>query len=282
MDFWNYLWQNLRLATVMDVLDILIMSVLIYKVIIWIRHTAAERLLRGVFLLLVVMQVSDFLKLHMINFVIDKAMQLGALALLIVFQPELRKMLERFGRSKLQFFRDKKIDRKSMEMVIFQTVEAVSAMSWSKTGVLIVFSRNDNLSSIMHTGTEIDAQVSSELLKNIFFLNSPLHDGAVVISEGRVSAAGCLLPLSSNLNISKELGTRHRAALGVTEESDCVCVIVSEETGAISFASGGILKRHLAPETLERLLINHLTPDKEETGGLQSFKLWLRRKTNHE
>ena len=192
-----------------------------------------------------------------------------------MFQPELRKVLEQFGRNHLRLFKNREVDKQGMQMAILQTVEAASTLSWSKTGALFVFEKEDNISSISKTGTRVDAEVSAELLKNVFYPKAPLHDGAVVISNARIAAAGCLLPLSTNLNISKELGTRHRAAVGMSENYDSVCVVVSEETGAISFAVGGILKRHLAPETLERLLVQELIPQ-EESENVPGF--WARLK----
>lgn len=272
------IWQLVKFATIADVVDICIVALIFFTVLKKIRHTSAERLLKGIFLLLVIMQVSDVLQLYTINFILANTMQLGLIAVVIMFQPELRKMLEQFGMSKLYIFKNKEANAKSMQIVIMRTVEAASSLSWSKTGALIVFERNNKLNSIVNTGTLIDAQVSEELLKNIFYPKSPLHDGALVISEGRVTAAGCLLPLSANLNISKDLGTRHRAALGLSEAYDSVCLVVSEETGTISLATGGILKRHLAPETLERLLLKELIVEDEnsEKGGF--FARFKRRK----
>ncbi len=251
MDFFTSIWEQLRFATVLDALDILIVAAFIYWIIKLMRNTSAARILKGVLVLLVFMQISSMLELRVINFLLSNVLQFSFLALVVVFQPELRKLLEQFGRSRLRLFKNREVDKQGMQMAILQTVEAASSMSWSKTGALIVFEKEDNISSISKTGTHIDSEVSAELLKNIFFHNAPLHDGAVVISNARIEAAGCLLPLSTNLNISKELGTRHRAAVGMSENFDSPCVVVSEETGSISFAVGGILKRHLAPETLE-------------------------------
>lgn len=273
MDFFTSIMEQLRFATVLDALDILIVAAFIYWVIKLMRNTSAARILKGVLVLLVFMQISSMLELRVINFLLSNVLQFSFLALVVVFQPELRKLLEQFGRSRLRLFKTREVDKQGMQLAILQTVEAASSMSWSKTGALIVFEKEDNISSISKTGTRIDSEVSAELLKNIFFHNAPLHDGAVVISNARIEAAGCLLPLSTNLNISKELGTRHRAAVGMSENFDSPCVVVSEETGSISFAVGGILKRHLAPETLERLLVQELIPQEEEN---ESPSFWER------
>lgn len=271
MDFVDKLAHFIRLLTIPDLVDVLIVAVVIYKLFKIIRRTSAERLVKGIILLLLGIQIASWLKLQTVWFLLDQVMRVGPVAFVIIFQPELRKMLEQFGRSKLPFLRRGLAgDAQTLQMAIVRTVEAVGSMAWSKTGALIIFERGENLDHIVKTGSTIDAEVNPELLKNIFFNKAPLHDGAVIISQGRVKAAGCLLPLSANLNISKELGTRHRAAVGMSENSDALCVVVSEETGSISMAEGGMLKRHLATETLERLLVNGLMPaqEKEPSGGL--------------
>ena len=275
MKYLNDAWQSLQLITVMDIIDVLIVAVLVYKLLRVIRHTNAEKLFKGIVVVLVATMLANAAELNEISFLLNQLMVIGPTAIVIIFQPELRKMLEQFGRSKLPFFhRANEGDPQTLQLAIMRTTEAVGSMAWSKTGALIIFERSESLDEITRTGSIIDAEVNAELLKNIFFNKAPLHDGAVVISGGRIKAAGCLLPLSSNLNISKELGTRHRAAVGMSEHSDALCMVVSEETGSISLAEGGMLKRHLAVETLERLLINGMMPATEETkkpsGGLLS------------
>jgi diadenylate cyclase len=210
--------------------------------------------------------LADVLQLNVVTFLLESVMQVGILALVIIFQPELRKMLEQFGSQKLSGLLGimRPHETKTTDAAILQIIEAVSSMSWTKTGALIVFQRDDSLQSIINTGTTVNADINAELLKNLFYNKAPLHDGAVVIAEGRIAAAGCILPLSGKQNISKDLGTRHRAGLGQSENYDSLSVIVSEETGGISLAEGGILKQHLAPETLERLLIAKLMPEEEE------------------
>ena len=188
------------------------------------------------------------------------------LALVILFQPELRQLLETMGSRNIKLLQMLTPEQKisEMERAINQTVVACTEMSRSRTGVLIVFERKIMLNDMLSSGTTLDAAVSSELLKNIFFVKAPMHDGAVIIRNGRIQGAGCMLPLSKNANLSRDLGMRHRAGIGMSENSDAVVVIVSEETGSISVALGGMLKRHLKPETLDQLLRNELMPQPEE------------------
>ena len=188
------------------------------------------------------------------------------LALVILFQPELRKLLEQVGSSRLgkMFSGGRTAASDELDSAITQTVEAYAELSKSKTGALMFFERNNMLDDAIRTGTKLDTVVNSELLKNIFWNKAPLHDGAVIVRDGRIVGAGCMLPMSGNVNLSKELGMRHRAGIGASEQTDAVVAIVSEETGSISVAVGGMLKRHLAPGTLERLLRNELMPEKKE------------------
>lgn len=258
--------NNVGRATVWDVLDILIVAFLFYKLMRFLRRINAQKLFQGLVLLAATTLLAELLQLKALSFIMRAVMEVGVLALVIIFQPELRKMLEQFGSQRL--FRLLGVGRgqenKGTDMAILQTVEAVNSLAWTKTGALIIFQREDDLRSIINTGTTINADVNAELLKNLFYNKAPLHDGAVIIVNGRIAAAGCILPLSGKQNISKDLGTRHRAGLGQSENYDSLSVIVSEETGGISLAEGGILKQHLAPETLERLLTAKLMPETEE------------------
>ncbi|MBQ6712090.1 MAG: diadenylate cyclase CdaA [Clostridia bacterium] len=249
-----------------DVIDILLVAFLFYKVMRFLRNTNAQKLFQGLALLVAATLLTDVLRLNTMRYLLESVMQVGILALVIIFQPELRKMLEQFGSQRLSslFGLLRGQENKTTDAAILQTVEAVSSMSWTKTGALIVFQRGDSLQNIINTGTTVNADVNAELLKNLFYNKAPLHDGAVIIADGRIAAAGCILPLTGKQNISKDLGTRHRAALGQSENFDSLSVVVSEETGGISLAEGGILKQHLAPETLERLLIAKLMPEEEE------------------
>ena len=205
-------------------------------------------------------------------------LELGVLAIVILFQPELRKILEQVGSSFGTVFSIHQGSSNELENAITQTVEAYSALSESKTGALMVFERKNMLDDAIRTGTALDTVVSSELLKNIFWNKAPLHDGAVIVRDGRIIGAGCMLPMSGNVNLSKELGMRHRAGIGASEQTDAVVAIVSEETGSISVAVGGMLKRHLAPETLERLLRNELLPEppKEENSLANKLSALIR------
>ena len=263
----NYV-QTIR-AT--DIIDMLIVAYLLYKLFQIVRRTNSYNLAKGILVFLIVMLLSDVFGLKMISFVLRKAAELGLIALVILFQPELRHVLEKIG-SRLS----SRNSETSTEMIsaIDQTVMACSDMSESKTGALIIFERFVNLGEIIATGTKIDAEVSAELLKNIFFNKAPLHDGAVIIRNGRIAAAGCVLPLSSSSTISKDLGMRHRAGIGISEQSDAVVLIVSEETGAISCAIEGTLKRHLKPQAVDKILRKELTSeisDEDDRRGLMGF-----------
>ena len=262
---WNYIVTVAMTVTIWDIVDILIVAYLIYRLLTLVRRTSSGRVIRGIILLVVVIWLSSLLKLNMLNFVLGQAMEMGVLVLIILFQPELRRFLEQFGSRSLLSFFGKEYKLADVESSIGQTVMACEAMSKAKIGALIVFERVIRLDDKVRTGTTLDAETTSELLKNIFYPNTALHDGAVIIRNGRVLAAGCVLPTSDSPNISKELGMRHRAAIGMSAESDAVCVVVSEETGSISVAVGGMLKRHLAVDTFEKLLRNELITDTEKS-----------------
>ena len=256
----------LLLIRVTDVLDIVIIAFLVYNLLRVVKSTRAENILKGVVAFLLVLWMVDILQLNTIAYIMKNLVQVGILAIIILFQPEIRQILEKVGSRNiklLRVFNDPK-QQSELETAIDQTVIACSEMSQSKTGVLIVFERDIHLDDMVRSGTTLDAAVSSELLKNIFFVKAPMHDGAVIIRHGRILGAGCMLPLSKNVNLSRDLGMRHRAGIGMSENSDAVVVIVSEETGSISVAIGGMLKRHLKPETLSKLLRNELMPQEDE------------------
>ena len=248
-----------------DFLDIGILSLVIYKMLWMMRKTSSGRVLRGIMILIGTMVLSSAIRLTATSFLLNKAVEWGILVLVILFQPEIRRFLERVGSSRLGLnFTTNKESLMDVETAITQTTEAYADLSRDKVGALMVFERHNLLDDVIKTGTPLDCAVSSELLKNIFWNKAPLHDGAVIVRDGRIVGAGCMLPLSGNVNLSRDLGMRHRAGIGMSEHSDAVVVIVSEETGSISAAVGGMLKRHLAPETLERLLRNELTNDSQE------------------
>lgn len=250
-----------------DILDISILAFVIYKLLWMLRKTSSGRVMWGVLILMMVMFISsnNVLGLTATSFLLDKVVQWGFVVLVVLFQPEIRRFLERMGSGRLGFvFASNREAGQEVETAILQTTEAYADLSRDKVGALMVFERQNLLDDVIKTGTALDCGVSSELLKNIFWNKAPLHDGAVIVREGRIVGAGCMLPLSGNVNLSRDLGMRHRAGIGMSEHSDAVVVIVSEETGSISAAMGGMLKRHLAPETLERLLRNELLNDKQE------------------
>lgn len=253
----NYL-LTIRIS---DFIDIIIVAYLIYKAIWFLRKTNSYNLAQGLLILLVVLWLSEVFRLTMINNLLRKAVELGLIALLILFQPELRRILERMGSS---FHSGKAASSTAMDMTIAQTVLACSDMSASRTGALIIFERNVNLNNIMSTGTIINSDTTAELIKNIFYNKAPLHDGAMIVRNGRIAAAGCVLPLTQSTNLSKELGMRHRAGIGLSEQSDAVVIIVSEESGSISMAIDGMLKRHLSPPMLDKLLHSELIQDDDE------------------
>lgn len=255
--------QTIRVA---DLLDIAILSFLIYRLIWMLRKSSSGRVLRGVLVLLFAMWLSSAIPLTATSFLLSKVVEWGILAIVVLFQPELRRMLERMGSGWFgDIFTASRATPQDLEIAIEETAEAYASLSKDKVGALMVFERQNLLDDVIKTGTELDCAVSSELLKNIFWNKAPLHDGAVIVRNGRIVGAGCMLPLSGNVNLSRDLGMRHRAGIGISEHSDAVVVIVSEETGSISAAVGGMLKRHLAPETLERLLRNELLREQEES-----------------
>lgn len=246
-----------------DFLDIIIVAYLIYKAIGFVRRTNSNNLAKGLVVFLLALWGSDIFSLTMINFLLRKTAELGLIALLILFQPELRRLLERMGSG---FASGRSSSSGTvMDSAISQTVQACCDMSASKTGALIIFERGVALNSIISTGTVINADTTAELLKNMFFNKAPLHDGAVIIRDGRIAAAGCVLPLTQRTNLSKDLGMRHRAGIGLSEESDAVIIVVSEETGAISAAMDGMLKRHLSGEALDKLLRSELIREEDST-----------------
>lgn len=257
----------LLLIRVSDVLDIVIIAFLVYNLLRLVKSTRAENILKGVVMFLLILWLAEILQLNSLAYILGNLVQVGILAIIVLFQPEIRQILEKMGSRNIKFLRVFRPaqQQSSLERAIEQTVMACQEMSQSKTGVLIVFEREIRLDDMVRSGTLLDANVTSELLKNIFFVKAPMHDGAVIIRQGRILGAGCMLPLSKNVNLSRDLGMRHRAGIGMSENSDAVVVIVSEETGSISVAIGGMLKRHLMPETLTKLLRNELMPPEEET-----------------
>jgi diadenylate cyclase len=237
-----------------SVMDILVVSYILYKVYMLMKETRAEQLLKGIILLILLIPISSFFNLTMLNWILTKTLTIGVLSIIIIFQPEIRSALEHLGRSA---FTDRRIlhDEKTMKKVITEIVNAVENLSKSHTGALIVIEQITGLEDIIKTGTRLDAIVSSALLENIFVVNTPLHDGASIIRNDRIISAGCFLPLTHNDTLNKNLGTRHRAAIGISEKSDALVIIVSEETGIISLAVHGRITRNYTKDRLNNLLI---------------------------
>ena len=264
-----------------DYLDILLVAYLVYRLMTMIRSTSAMRIAKVIVSLLVISWVTELMDLYTLSFLLDQFMAVGLIALVVLFQPELRRMLDHLGTMNLKTLLGTRETVDEMDTVISQTVQACEAMSREKIGALIVFARQQRLDEFFKTGTVINGRVSEQLIRNIFFPKAALHDGAMIIRDGQVAAAGCVLPLSESNRLSADLGTRHRAGVGMSEATDAVVVIVSEETGTISVAVSGMLKRHLAPQTLEKLLHNELCPKTEE-GEKTNILLRLKEKLTKE
>lgn len=276
MEYLQTFIQTLRNPQITDILDILIVAFLIYKLLPLLRSTGTTKIATVVVSLVVIAWLTGLFKLHTLSWILNQFLSVGVIAVIILFQPELRRMIDHVSKVNLKKFFGAQKTEQEMVPVIVQTVHACEEMSRERVGALIVFARDNRLEEYFKTGTMIDGQVSEQLLRNIFFPKAALHDGAMIIRDGRVTAAGCVLPLSESERLHADLGTRHRAAVGISEVSDAVVVVVSEETGAISVAVGGVLKRYLAAQTLERLLRNELCP--EETENEENLVLKLRQK----
>ena len=288
-------WEILRSIRVQDVLDILIVAYLVYKLIDLLRETQAGQLIKGVLGIILVYVLAKAFQLRAVSAIIRYLITYGVFALLIIFQPELRKILERLGRTRFSLAQLRKTLNNlggsansfeyssNMMRCINAICDSCAMLSKERIGALIVIERSTRLGDIIATGTLVDANPTAELIKNIFFPNSPLHDGAMVIREGRIHAAGCFLPLSNNYDISRTLGTRHRAALGMSEVSDALIVIVSEETGAISVAKDGKLNLRLTVNSLNSILCDELLSEyKESKGGPMDTVMSFFRRSDHE
>ncbi len=261
MSYLHSLLEQLPGVQFTDILDILIVAFLIYKLLPIFRSTGTSRIAWIVLAVIVISWLTEILQLHTLNFILSQLLAVGLVAVVVLFQPELRRMLDHVSHIKFKNFLGLERPEQEMIPIITHTVKACEIMGREKVGALIVFARHSRLDEHIKTGTVINGNVSEQLIRNVFFPKASLHDGAMVIRDGRILAAGCVLPLSESRRISADLGTRHRAAVGMSEVSDAVVVVVSEENGAISVAVDGVLKRHLAPQTLEKLLRNELCPE---------------------
>ena len=251
-NFFNNIVSSIGLN---DVLDIAIVAFLVYKVLGFIRETRAEQLAKGLVVLVICTLLSDFLKLYTLHWLLSGVVSVGLIAIVVIFQPELRRALEHLGRSRFANIMSD-IDKEEAKRMVTEIVRAVESMSASRTGALMVIEKEITLNDIVETGTVIDAYISAEMIGNIFYEGAPLHDGALILRGDRLYAAGCVLPLTQNKELSKELGTRHRAGIGITENSDALVIIVSEETGVISLAQNGELTRFLEGKKIEKTLLD--------------------------
>ena len=251
-NFFNNIVSSIGLN---DVLDIAIVAFLVYKVLGFIRETRAEQLAKGLVVLVICTLLSDFLKLYTLHWLLSGVVSVGLIAIVVIFQPELRRALEHLGRSRFANIMSD-IDKEEAKRMETEIVRAVESMSASRTGALMVIEKEITLNDIVETGTVIDAYISAEMIGNIFYEGAPLHDGALILRGDRLYAAGCVLPLTQNKELSKELGTRHRAGIGITENSDALVIIVSEETGVISLAQNGELTRFLEGKKIEKTLLD--------------------------
>lgn len=251
-----------------DYLDIIAVAYLLYFCLPLLRSSGSLRIAGVIFAILVVTWITDALNMYAMNFILTQFLAVGFLAVVVLFQPEIRRVLDHLGSVRLSRFLGNEKPAQEMVSVISQTVSACESMSRERVGALIVFERDSHLDEYFKTGTIIDGRLSEQMLRNLFFPKAALHDGALIVREGRIAAAACVLPLSNSARLSADLGTRHRAGMGLSEITDAVVVIVSEETGAISVAVGGVLKRYLAPQTLEKLLRQELCPEEETDENL--------------
>ncbi len=263
-DFFHYLWNQIASIGIADVVDIFIVSILVYYVFMFLRQRRAGKLALGIFAILLVMWFSNFTGLNALNYILETVFDVGLIALIVIFQPELRSALEKMGGNFRNLKNIGEAQESHDEKMIEELCQAVSDLSDSRTGALIVLERTTRLGDEIRTGVEVDAAVNKHLIENIFFNKAPLHDGAMIVRDGRIHACGCFLPLTGNPNLPNELGTRHRAGLGVSEISDAFVMIVSEETGMVSVAKNGEIDRSVSIRVLRHRLINEFGVKREK------------------
>lgn len=262
--FLNGFFNIILRMSIYDLIDISIVAYIFYKIFMFIKDTRAEQVFKGIIFLLLATQLSNTFKLHTVYWISLKALDYGVIAALIIFQPEFRAGLEHIGRAKFNLFgKNVNTSEETLNRNIEEIVEALYSLSRQKIGALIIMERETRISDIINTGTIIDAEISRQLLINIFIPNTPLHDGAVVIRDSKVKAAACFLPLTESKDLSKDLGTRHRAGIGGSEVSDCITLIVSEETGGVSIAKAGKLYRDISRERMMNILRSNLKTNTE-------------------
>ena len=275
--------NTLKNISIFAVLDILVVAYIFYKGYILIKETRAEQLLKGIILMVALIPISYVLKLEMLNFILNKTLTIGLLSVVIIFQPEIRRALEHIGRSAFEEIHNIQ-DEEKRNITVSEISTAVENLAETKTGALIVIEQATRLGEILNSGTILDAKVTSNLLENIFVVNTPLHDGATIIRKDRILASGCVLPLTNNNTINKKLGTRHRAAIGVSEVSDSIVLVVSEETGVVSLAINGRLTRNYDREKLRVILLKMMQHNdkknvkKNVRSAGERVKAWIIRK----
>ena len=263
-DFFRFIWNQITSIGISDVVDVLIVSFLVYYVITFVRQRRAGKLALGIFAVLLTMWVSGVAGLNALNYILETLFDVGLIALIVIFQPELRSALEKMGGNFRSLKNIAEGQESLEEKMVNEICLAAETLSENRTGALIVMEKTTRLGDEIRTGVEVDAAVNHHLIQNLFFNNAPLHDGAMVIREGRIHACGCFLPLSGNPNLPNELGTRHRAALGVSEISDAFVLVVSEENGYISVVKNGEIDRNINPKVLRHRLTNEFVPKKEK------------------
>ena len=259
-----------------DYLDVIVVALIIFSILPLLKTHNTMRIAKVVVAVVLIAWLTEILNLHTLNWIMDQVLAVGLMAVVVIFQPELRRMMDRLGSVEIKKILGMTKPKQELDNIVTQTVMACEVMSRERVGALIVFARDGRLDDFCKTGTSIDGQVSEQLIRNIFFPKAALHDGAMIIRDGRIAAAGCVLPLSDSQRLSADLGTRHRAGVGMSEATDAVIIIVSEETGTISVAVGGMLKRHLAARTLEQLLKKELATEEDQNEN-KSLQAWIDR-----
>lgn len=279
-DFFNLIFNTVKIMSIWSLLDIIVVAYIFYKAYMLIKETRAEQLLKGIILIVVLIPVSYVLRLNMLYVILNKTITIGVLTIVIIFQPEIRRALEHLGRTAFDDMHNIH-NKEEMSKVINEIVNAVESLAKATTGALIVIEQGTGLNDVISTGIIIDGVVSSAILENIFVVNTPLHDGATIIRNNRILAAGCVLPLTGNGTINKKLGTRHRAGLGISEISDAIVIIVSEETGIISLAINGRLTRNYDKEKLRTILIKVIEnkQNKKVKSAGERVKTWVKKIT---
>lgn len=274
MEFLNTIMESISNMTLISIVDILVVTFIFYEIYMLIRETRAEQLLKGIILIIFLIPVSSLLNLTMLNWLLTKTITIGVISFVIIFQPEIRRALEHLGRHS---FLDRSLieDDEKLSKVITEIANATESLSMSRTGALIIIEQQTGLQDIVNTGIRLDAEVSAALLENIFVENTPLHDGATIIRNDRIMSAACILPLTSNGDINRKLGTRHRAAIGMSESSDALIIIVSEETGIISLAVNGNLTRNYDCVTLKNILMKIIIKRNSTKSTIrEKIRLW--------